>query len=97
MPTVTALRAHADDVVAKVLAENAGRWETLSERDRKRVEALARAVANRLLHEPTLRVKGLDAAHRHARLQLLRELFGLEDAAPESAEQPAEIRTLRPR
>jgi glutamyl-tRNA reductase len=97
MPTVTALRAHADDVVAKVLAENAGRWETLSERDRKRVEALARAVANRLLHEPTLRVKGLDAAHRHARLQLLRELFGLEDAAAESAEQPAEIRTLRPR
>jgi glutamyl-tRNA reductase len=97
MPTVTALRAHADDIVARVLAENDGRWETLSERDRKRVEALARAVANRLLHEPTLRVKGLDASHRHARLQLLRELFGLEDAAPETAEQPAEVRTLRPR
>jgi glutamyl-tRNA reductase len=97
MPTVTALRAHADDVVARVLAENEGRWETLSERDRKRVEALARAVANRLLHEPTRRVKGLDASRRHARLQLLRELFGLEDAAPGTAEQPAEIRTLRPR
>ncbi len=97
MPTVTALRAHADDIVARVLAENEGRWETLSERDRKRVEALARAVANRLLHEPTLRVKGLDASHRHARLQLLRELFGLEDAAPGSAEQPAEVRELRPR
>jgi glutamyl-tRNA reductase len=97
MPTVTALRAHADDIVARVLAENDGRWEALSDRDRKRVEALARAVANRLLHEPTLRVKGLDASHRHARLQLLRELFGLEDAAPETAEQPAEVRTLRPR
>jgi glutamyl-tRNA reductase len=97
MPTVTALRAHADDIVAQVLAENEGRWDTLSERDRKRVEALARAVANRLLHEPTLRVKGLDASHRHARLQLLRDLFGLEDAAPEAAEQPAEVRTLRPR
>jgi glutamyl-tRNA reductase len=97
MPTVTALRAHADDIVASVLAENDGRWETLSERDRKRVEALARAIANRLLHEPTLRVKGLDASHRHARLQLLRELFGLDDAAPETAEQPAEVRALRPR
>jgi glutamyl-tRNA reductase len=97
MPTVTALRARADAVVAQVLAENDGRWEELSERDRKRVEAMARAVANRLLHEPTLRVKGLDAAHRHARLQLLRELFGLDDAAPETAEQPAEIRALRPR
>jgi glutamyl-tRNA reductase len=97
MPTVSALRAHADDIVARVLAENEGRWETLSERDRKRVEALARAIANRLLHEPTQRVKGLDASRRHARLQLLRELFGLEDAAPETAEQPAEIRALRPR
>jgi len=97
LPTVTALREHADAVVAQVLAENEGRWETLSERDRKRVDALAKAVAKRLLHEPTLRVKGLDASHRHARLQLLRELFGLDEAAPEAAEQPAEVRTLRPR
>jgi glutamyl-tRNA reductase len=97
MPTVSALRAHADEIVAQVLAENDGRWDSLSERDRQRVEALARAVAKRLLHEPTLRVKGLDEARRHSRLQLLRELFGLDDAAPESAEQPAEVRTLRPR
>jgi glutamyl-tRNA reductase len=97
LPTVAALREHADAVVAQVLAENEGRWETLSERDRKRVDALAKAVAKRLLHEPTKRVKGLDASHRHARLQLLRELFGLDEAAPEAAEQPAEVRALRPR
>jgi glutamyl-tRNA reductase len=98
LPTVTALRERGDRVVAQVLAENDGRWEALGERDRRRVEALARAIANRLLHEPTLRVKGLDAAHRHARLQLLREIFGLEDAASaEAAEQPAEVRRLRPR
>jgi glutamyl-tRNA reductase len=97
MPTVTALREHADEIVAQVLAENDSRWESLSERDRKRVEALARAVAKRLLHEPTLRVKGLDATRRHSRLQLLRELFGLDDAAPEAAEQPAEVRELRRR
>jgi glutamyl-tRNA reductase len=98
LPTVTALRERGDRVVAQVLAENDGRWEALGERDRRRVEALARAIANRLLHEPTLRVKGLDAAHRHARLQLLREIFGLEDAAAaEAAEQPAEVRRLRPR
>jgi glutamyl-tRNA reductase len=97
MPTVTALRARGDDVVAQVLAENEGRWEALTERDRQRVEVLARAIANRLLHEPTVHVKGLDAAHRHARLQLLRELFGLDDAPAEAAEQPAEVRALRPR
>jgi glutamyl-tRNA reductase len=97
MPTLAALRARGDDVVAQVLAENEGRWETLSERDRNRVEALARAIAKRLLHEPTVRVRNLDAAHRHARLQLLRELFGLDDAAPEAKEQGAEVRALRPR
>ena len=97
MPTVTALREHADDIVTQVLAENEGRWDSLSERDRKRVEALARAVAKRLLHEPTARVKGLEAPRRHARLQLLRELFGLDEAAPEAAEQPAEVRELRRR
>ncbi|HET9736631.1 MAG TPA: glutamyl-tRNA reductase [Solirubrobacteraceae bacterium] len=98
MPTVTALRTRADEVVAQVLAENEGRWEGLSDRDRRRVEALARAVANRLLHEPTLHVKSLEGGHRHARLQLLRELFGLEEAADQGArEQPGEVRELRRR
>jgi glutamyl-tRNA reductase len=95
MPTLTALRARGDAVVEQLLAENDGRWEALTDRDRRRVEALARAVANRLLHEPTVRVKGMDADHRHARLQLLRELFGLEEAADERAEQPAEARAVR--
>ena len=51
---------------------------------------------NRLLHEPTRHVKGLDADHRHTRLQILRELFGLEDeSAPEVADMPADVRPLR--
>ena len=79
LPTLTALRERGDDIVAGLLAENAGRWESLSERDAERVEALARAVVNRLLHEPTRRVRELDDEHRHARLALLRELFGLEE------------------
>jgi glutamyl-tRNA reductase len=97
MPTLTALRSHGDAIVERVLGENDGRWEALTERDRKRVEALARAVANRLLHEPTVRVKGMDPDRRHARLQLLRELFGREDAAAEAEadERPAEVRPLR--
>ena len=45
---------------------------------------MARAVVNRLLHEPTRRVRELDSEHRHARLALLRELFGLEEAAAAS-------------
>ena len=101
LPTVAALRSRGDQIVDSVLAENAGRWEGLTERDRERVEALAHAVANRLLHEPTLRLRESDPSHpdrRHARLQLLRELFGLEEPAEaDAAEGGAEVRALRAR
>jgi glutamyl-tRNA reductase len=98
MPTLSALRARGDAVVEGLLAENANRWESLSERDRERVEALARAVVKRLLHDPTERVRTADAEHRHARLQVLRELFALDDAgdaAAEPAPAPARVRRLR--
>ncbi len=96
LPTLSALRRHGADIAANVVAENAERWESLSERDAERVEAVAQTVVNRLLHEPTLRLRQLDADHRHARLQLLRELFALdEDAATEDrGRAAAEVRAL---
>jgi len=46
-------------------------------------------VMQRLLHEPTVRLKGADDdAAGHGRQQLLRELFGLEERAA-AADQPA--------
>ena len=55
------------------------------------MEAIARAVMNRLLHEPTIRLRTLSEARGHATLELVRELFGLReaDAAPPPA--PAEL------
>jgi glutamyl-tRNA reductase len=97
MPTIAALRARGVEIVDGVLAENEGRWESLGERDRERVETLARAVMNRLLHEPTLRMKRAGDERVHARMQLLRELFGLEDsaaAADTDAKAPGEVREL---
>jgi glutamyl-tRNA reductase len=85
LPTVTALREHGNALVEQVLAENAGRWESASPRDLARVEAMARAVANRLLHEPTIRLRSLSDARRHPTLALVRELFGLRDDAPAPA------------
>ena len=57
VPTISALRQRADEVVRQVLDENEPRWESLSEADRERVEVMARAVVSRLLHEPTVRLK----------------------------------------
>ena len=94
VPTVTALREHGESIVAGVLAENAGRWESASAGDLARAEAIARAVMNRLLHEPTLQLKEHGS---HARIELARELFGLADAAPADEPGPAEVRELRRR
>ncbi len=97
MPTIAALRARGDAIVDQVLADNAGRWESASERDRERVAAIARTVAKRLLHEPTLRVRAADEDHRHQRVQLVRELFGLEDEQPGADAAAGEVRALRRR
>ena len=95
LPTIAALREQADRLVAELLAENEQRWENLGERDRERVEAMLRAAVKRLLHEPTQRVKALDSERRHARLSLLRELFGLDEPAAASERPAAEVRELR--
>jgi glutamyl-tRNA reductase len=96
LPTVAALREHGRAIVDQVLQENAGRWEGATERDLARVDAVARAVMQRLLHEPTILLR----ESGHGRVALVRELFGLaERTAHEDAEQaePAQdnVRQLR--
>jgi glutamyl-tRNA reductase len=88
VPTISALRRHGEGIVDQVLRENESRWESLSPADRERVEVLARAVVSRLLHEPTVRLKGSvgdEESYRY--VHALRELFGLEAelVAPEEA------------
>jgi glutamyl-tRNA reductase len=103
-PTVAALRAYAAEIAEEVVRENTGKWESASPRDLERIDAVARAIVNRLLHEPTTRMKELRDDRVHARMALIRELFGLaEDAPPLAASgrsedgQLAEVRELRRR
>jgi glutamyl-tRNA reductase len=91
LPTVSALREHGNTIVEQVLAENAGRWESASARDIARVEAIARAVMSRVLHEPTIRLRSLGGDRGHASLELVRELFGLQEDAPGEGSPTAEL------
>jgi glutamyl-tRNA reductase len=100
LPTVSALREHGNLLVEQVLAENVGRWESASPRDLARVEAIARAVMSRLLHEPTIRLRSLGEDGGHASLELVRELFGLREDPPSQQEpqgELAEVHDLRRR
>jgi glutamyl-tRNA reductase len=89
VPTIAALHERADEIVRQVLSENERRWVSLSDDDRERVEMLARAVASRLLHEPTLRLKGSAGDESYAYLQALRELFGIEPGDAAAPDAPA--------
>ena len=96
VPTIAALRARAEEITAGVLAENEQRWESLSEADRERVRAMANAIASRLLHEPTLRLKrssGEEDAYLY--VNALRELFGLDAESAPAQGADAEVRPLR--
>jgi glutamyl-tRNA reductase len=98
VPTVAALRERADEIVRRVLAENEGRWETLSEADRERLEKMARAIASRMLHEPTLRLKraaGGDDAY--LLVNALRELFALDAGTAPVSEADASVTPIRRR
>ncbi len=102
LPTIAALRARATEIAEQVVRENAGKWDSASARDLERVDALARALVNRLLHEPTVRMKELRDDRVHARMALVRDLFGLtaEDAGAdiEEPQEPlAEVRVISER
>ncbi len=96
VPTISALRLRGEEIARRVLAENESRWESLSEADRDRLNAMAKAIASRLLHEPTLRMKraaGSDDAYLF--VSALRELFGLDPDSEPEAEAGASVTELR--
>lgn len=79
LPTIADLRVHAEEIARRVIEENVGRFENLCDADRRRVDAMARAIVTRLLHEPTLQLKQASAeedGYRYA--EALRKLFALD-------------------
>ena len=95
LPTLTALRERGDAIVDGLLAENAGRWESLSERDaraRRGAGARGRQAAAARADRRGCATSTPSTATRGS--ALLRELFGLEEAAAADADEAAEVRRL---
>jgi glutamyl-tRNA reductase len=89
LPTVVDLRAHAEHVRHEELAEALGRLHHLSREDREVVDALSRAIVNRLLHQPTVRLKKAGEAGRAEVIEGARGLFGLGSIRLARDDQPA--------
>ncbi len=82
-PTVAALRSRAAQVAEAELARLDARLPELDEHTRAELAATVRRVVGTLLHTPTVRVKELaEAPAAGSYAEALRELFGLDRAAP---------------
>lgn len=79
VPVLCRLRQRAESI-ARTEAERtlAALGEGLTDKQRKSVEAMARAIVNKLLHEPTARLRTLEAGPEGKQLSgLVADLFGL--------------------
>ena len=84
-PTVTALRARANQVIEAELARLSSRLPEADDQTRREVADAVRRAVEKVLHAPTVRVKelaGTPGGDQYA--TALRELFDLDPAAPES-------------
>jgi glutamyl-tRNA reductase len=82
-PTVAALRARADELVGAELVALRRRRPDLSDEQRADVARTVHRVVQRLLHQPTVRVRELAAGPGGDRYAaLVRELFDLDPAGP---------------
>lgn len=77
-PLIVDLRERAEQIRQAEIERLAGRLGGLDDDTRAHVEALTRGIVNKLLHEPTVRLKEEAATARGERLaDALRHLFGL--------------------
>ncbi|MDI1460142.1 glutamyl-tRNA reductase [Catellatospora sp. KI3] len=90
-PTVAALRARADDVVTAELRRLTQRRADLTDEQRAEVAHTVHRIVQRLLHQPTVRVRQLAAEPGgEAYAQLLRDLFDLS-VIPGSPDQKTTV------
>lgn len=79
VPTLNELRAHAERIRQGEVEKALRRLGPLTERDRQIVEALSQGIVNKLLHQPTVRLKAQTHSSEGLRYaSALQELFGLE-------------------
>jgi glutamyl-tRNA reductase len=84
-PTIKEMRSHAE-AVREHEVEHLMRVmdTTLSEKDRQAIEKATSAIVNKLLHEPTVRMKGsVDRGNDFECVEAARFLFGLADGPVE--------------
>jgi len=85
IPTVTDLRKMAEEVREREMARLLKRLDhKITHQETAQIEAMTRALVNKLLHSPTTRLKEKWSAHK---LQVVKELFNLNGKTPSASEK----------
>lgn len=91
-PTVAALRSRADEVVAAELGRLSGRLPELTDDQRAEVAHAVHRIVQRLLHQPTVRVRQLAAEPAgQSYAAVLAELFDLQVPQPRRADEVPDL------
>ena len=78
VPTIVALRRHADQICQSELQKAMRRLGPIDDRQREIVQAMAKRLTNKLVHTPTVRLKErANEQHASQYSELLRDLFDL--------------------
>jgi glutamyl-tRNA reductase len=90
VPVIRLLREQLDAIREGEWERNKGRLSELSDRDRQIVQAMLQAVVNKIVHQPIVRIKDYAASpNGYEKLDVVRELFGLEIEDQNGASSPA--------
>ncbi|HLZ09237.1 MAG TPA: glutamyl-tRNA reductase [Chloroflexota bacterium] len=81
LPTITALRERYERIRQAEVDKAIGRMGVLSDRQRGAVDAMSKAIVNKILHRPTVQLKAAARSKESnaVRLSIARELLGLDD------------------
>lgn len=81
-PAIRGLRDQAEEIRQRELERMESSWASLSDGDRERIDALTKAIVNKILHEPTVRARAaVQNAEGLRHIESLRHLFGLEEVS----------------
>ncbi len=90
VPTIVDLRQRVEQIRETELEWALQKLDGLSDQERGVVLSFSRRLVNKILHQPTVRLKAHASgreAYRYA--EAVRELFGIEDCEPEMEEDPS--------
>lgn len=80
VPTIAALKKRAEMIRTAEVAKALSKMPDLSDRDKNEINALAKVVLSKILHEPIVKLKEHEhEKERYAYLETIRYLFGLKE------------------